>query len=319
MKRELRSVAADPNQEESQAVRWRTCLEDQSRSLYGALRKEVTDTHSAETFRSGERMFCDRCRHDKHRLDLVELVCCPEKRANSCQYDKEALPPPHTICHSCMALLVRQQESFMDSLIVRERRLHRGDEVQTAYIRGLLAKLIPCPLCKSPNVLTVQTAFNEGYLRKTISKDGTITQYQVHAKATAALRDNFSVEEVYENQRRPLFGCFSAKNLQTLDFRGPFSTEKGCEVPYEQTRQKPNKNWVWLELDAPDTTLLKAADGGWMYGREWRDSQKQYERDISLFHFVRTRRLLHTRVRISEEVREQLDLLHEAELAKMQK
>lgn len=322
MKREMtnlnRSTGKKDLIEESQQVRWRNSLEEQSRKLYGNLRKVVNDTHFEIKRDVVSRIICDHCKGDKLELDLVELICCPDKRPQTCPYYAEAPAPPHRVCHSCLAQLVRQYEAFLSQLIQKEKKRHPGDEVTTQYVHGLHAKLIPCPLCKTPNVLTVQTAFNEGYLRKFMSKDGTITRYQVHQKATTTLRDNFTVEEVYENQRRPLFGHFSAENLRSLDFRGNLSTERGCELPdaHDSEYRKPNKNWVWLELRAPDQTLNKAAENGWMYGSSWKDSRNDYEKEISLFHFVRTRRLLHTRVRLSNEVREELDLLQASEKSK---
>lgn len=318
MKREMERLnATRPSTDDDSAqARWRTNIEIQSRKLYGHLRKVVTDIHQTTTFHVVEKVYCDRCKMDKHDLDLVELICCPEKRPLSCPYFQEAPPPPHRVCHSCLSQVVRENSTFLRRLTEKEQKNHEGDEVQTKYVHGLReAKVIACPLCKSPNVLTVQTAFNEGYLRKHMSKDGTITRYQVHSKATSSLRDNFTVEEVYENQRRPIFGSFSASNLRTLDFRGNFSTEKGCELPNANDIefQKPNKNWVWIELRAPDLTLKKAAENGWMYGTSWADSRNDYDREISLFHFVRTRRLLHTRVRISASVRAELDAIEAAQ------
>jgi hypothetical protein len=302
----------DANEEAGPQARWRTNLELQSRKLYGHLRKVVTEVHATAIFHVPEKMYCDQCKSDKHELDLVELICFPDKRPMNCPYSPESPSPPHRICHTCLARLVRDYTTLLRSLSEKERKRHPGDEIQTEYLCNLKkAKIIACPLCKSPNVLTEQRAFNEGYLRKYISKDGTITQYQVQSKATAVLRDNFSVEEVYENQRRPLFGSFSASNLRTLDFRGNYSTEKGCELPSAIGVEfhKPNRNWVWIELRAPDVTLKKAAENGWMYGGSWMDSRNDYDRDISLFHFVRTRRLLHTRVRISPLVKEELETI----------
>jgi hypothetical protein len=177
----------------------------------------------------------------------------------------------------------------------------------TEFLRKLKVKIIPCPLCKTPNVLLQQQAsFNEGYLRKDLSRDGKITQYQVQDRVTKALQDSWTVEEVYENQRRFIFGCFSADNLRTLDFRGAFSTENGCEV--QNDHRKPNRYWVWLELDEPDRTLKKAAENGWMYASDWQTSRNNYEKEISIFHFVRTRRLLHTRIRISEALKDELKI-----------
>lgn len=307
-------VGDDANDEAGSQARWRTNLEVQSRKLYGHLRKVVTEVHAAVIFHVPEKVYCDLCKADKHELDLVDLICCPDKRPSNCPYFNESPSPPHRICHTCLARLVREYTTLLFSLSDKERKRHPGDEMQTEYLSKLTkAKIIVCPLCKSPNVLTEQRAFNEGYLRKYMSKDGTITQYQVHSKATATLRDNFSVEEVYENQRRPLFGSFSASNLRTLDFRGNYSTEKGCELPSAIGVEfhKPNRNWVWIELRAPDLTLKKAAENGWMYGGSWMDSRNDYDREISLFHFVRTRRLLHTRVRISPLVKEELEMIEE--------
>ena len=204
---------------------------------------------------------------------------------------------------------MKKYDAFLKAQAEREKLANaRDEEEQTKYIRDHVSKIIPCPICKTPNVLTVQTVFNEGVLRTFVDKNGTITQYQVHAQATKVLQDNFSVTDVYENQRRPFFGTFSANNLLTVDFRGNFSNENGIEIPNDHT--KPNKNWVWLEIDRPDLTLPRAGENGWMYGH-FRFDPESAESQISLFHFVRTRRLLHTRIRVSDAVKAELSKVAE--------
>jgi hypothetical protein len=294
-------------EDENPHLKWRANLERQTQKLYQVLRQAVTDLHSLETRKLDRNMGrCASCREAQYDLDLVEFICAPDRRHASCPY-RGRVDPPHHMCHQCIARSVKKYDAFLKAETARLAH-QRDEEEQTKFIRDHVAKIIPCTLCKTPNVLTVQTVFNEGVLRRIVDRNGTITQYLVHVQATKVLQDNFSVSDVYENQRRPFFGTFSANNLLTIDFRGNFSNENGIEIPNDH--QKPNKSWVWLEVDRPDLTLPRAGENGWMYSH-LRFDPDSAESQISLFHFVRTRRLLHTRIRVSDAVKAELQKVAE--------
>lgn len=293
-------------------VKWKEYLQVASERQARELRSEVAQIH-----RDNSRMDltpCLYCNNSTCTLELVTLQCFPERRPQTAAYDAKAVRPPHSICFSCITHLVKKQHRFLAKQIEKEREA-KEDITNLQWLHGSAIKILPCPICKSPNVMTVHTAFNEGLSRKRIEMSGATTQYQVHFAATKVLSDNFSIEEVYENERRPLFGTFSSNNMLALDWRGSFSNGGGSAV--EQSKSvKPNRAWLWLETHSPDVTLPRSGVGGWQYhSLAWPSDPMEYSADVSLFHFVRRRRLLHTRIRMSHEVLQQLSLV-EADLAR---
>lgn len=289
-------------------VKWKEYLQVASERQAKELRSEVATIH-----RDNSRMDltpCMYCGGSTCKLELVSLQCFPERRPQTAAYDPKAVAPPHAICFSCIAYLVKRQHRFFAKQIEKDREA-KEDISNAVWLNDSAIKILPCPICKSPNVLTMNTAFNEGLSRKRIEMSGATTQYQVHFAATKVLSDNFSVEEVYENERRPLFGSFDSNNMLTLDWRSNFSNGGGSAVE-RSISSKPNRAWLWLETHSPDVTLPRSGIGGWQYSAfSWPADPMEYSADVSLFHFVRRRRLLHTRIRMSQEVLQQLSLIEE--------
>jgi hypothetical protein len=296
-------VSSSPPAAGYQQAKWREYIEGASQQQWRTLRSEVAKLHREEYQSAVIR--CSWCAGTTCKLDSVDLLCHPERRPQTAAYDARADKPPHTLCISCVVHLVKNQERFLVRQLESDRRAGE-DTSQLEWLMNIPLKVLPCPLCKTPNVLTMRTAFNESLARKVVAESGAATQYKVHFSATNAVCDNFTVEEVFENERRPMFGSFSPQNVLTLDWRGRYSNGGGSAME-RSISPKPNRAWVWLETHAPDVTLPNTGVGGWQYAKfSWAADPLEYSPVISIFHFVRRRRLLHTRVRMNEDVQNRL-------------
>lgn len=275
--------------------KWRSHLQDQMKMANTMYARAVKEIHEEE--KTSETLTCMRCKQPKYRLDFTTLECCPEKQLKE-RY--KGRPPPHRFCIECVTDLIAEHKVFDASS-------------QDVVLQGLSSEamnIVVCPLCRTPNVLMAETRFHEGFARRNITRNGVMKIVVVHLGATKLLSDNFAIDECYENQRRPLFGSFSGDNLLTTDWRGNFSTPGASEIENrEEYYRKPNSSWVWLEDWRPDETL--GGCNGWMYAGRWPDNSitepmAGWDRYISLFYFVRRRRLLRTRIRLNEEVYQEL-------------
>jgi hypothetical protein len=277
--------------------RWRKHLEDSIRTVSGQYSRALHEVHEKV---KTQNITCARCRLPKYRLDFCEFLCTPEKRDNKAKFSPirpEDAKLPHRFCQDCIATLIRIQSRSVQWKMAEMEDLKK--------VLGGVLYIIPCPLCRSPNVLSFETLFQEGFERQNCAKNGVMKNYSVHQAATRRLAENYVVEECFENQRRPPFGVFTKENLLEMDWCGPFSTEgMTCIENLNVYFAPPNRSWLWLEDWEPDQTMGGAS--GWMYARRWLTNER-YENVISLFHLVRRRRLLRTRVRFDEiEIRSEL-------------
>ena len=298
------AVGLDAFTEQQNVPRWKKHLEERTRHCSAAYSRAIRDVHDRA---KEQNQRCHRCRNLKYRLDFCEFLCTPEKRENKAPYRGE--DPPHRFCQDCVTELLRVQHRA--NIVARES--DRGG--QSVITDDLL--IVPCPLCRTPNMLRSDTTFHEGFERQTCTKNGVMRLYSVHTGGTRLLTDNYVVEEHYENQRRPPFGSFSKENLLTTDWAGAHSTRgRTCIEDLEEYFAPPNKSWIWLENWTPDVTMGGAF--GWMYANRWptansSEPEAGWERVISLFHLVRRRRMLKTRIRLNEAVETELKLIKEEE------
>jgi len=319
--------------EEGGKPSWRRHLERSSTLVTTMLRRGVADLHDREVADSVAHARCMSCHEPKYELDLVELKCFADRRPPQCPVPLES-DGHHVICHRCLEQRIKRYDACLKAaedrgeskmLSARTVRnltgsltgtapvaMNSSTELPETYLRQLPVKIIPCFKCKSPNVLRVRTVFNESVLRTHgIDRNGLIREYTVESSATKVVQENYFVTGIYENQRRPFFGTFSCNNLLTLDFRGSFSTKSGIEVEHEHVFEKPNKNWVWVEVDDPQLTDSTGENGWLYYGFVW--DQGKAEKNPDLFRFLRRRHLLSTRVRLSDAIREELEKLRQEE------
>lgn len=100
-------------------------------------------------------------------------------------------------------------------------------------------------------------------------------------------------EELWENERRKLFGFkYSKNNLLPTDRRGPWSTKKG--VPRRSMDIKLPANWEWIDEWSIDKERPGVDAEGWEYAFSWKSTW--YPQPSSTTHtFVRRRRWKRTR------------------------
>lgn len=288
---------------------WYMTLQMQSHMLFRDLQQQVAKMHDEvkNPDNSKGAVVCMRCNKKRHRLDVVQFVCHPEKRA-LVRYERDH-KATHSFCHWCLETLFAQQDKYLtvkknkegDSAEDRSEREHAEFLLRLANHK---LRVLPCPECKTPNVLTQESRFFESVERhKAIDASGVMKAYANHREATFRFVDNFVVEKVYENQRRPMFGSFSKDNLLITDWGGQFTDESQAQV-LESITPPPNSAWFWIESYAADTARNGVDMNGWEYGSfSW---NSKFSARVSMFDFVRKRRLLHTRIRVSQELRAEL-------------
>eukprot|EP01012_Entosiphon_sulcatum_P057736 TRINITY_DN81584_c0_g1_i1.p1 TRINITY_DN81584_c0_g1~~TRINITY_DN81584_c0_g1_i1.p1 ORF type:complete len:372 (+),score=46.69 TRINITY_DN81584_c0_g1_i1:39-1118(+) len=110
------------------------------------------------------------------------------------------------------------------------------------------------------------------------------------------------VEHIYENQRRGIFGAFSADNLKWTDFRGPWSDQQGNPL-LKTAFTLPNASWLWVG----DWQISYERDcdrEGWRYAFNWPrtglfSGDSEWTSTATLLCWVRQRQLDRVRLRLS--------------------
>jgi hypothetical protein len=303
-----RRVALMHAQQQQQVEPWRHHLEE---SVFAGARylrvtvKRMRD-QARELTTTGAKFQCMRCQQPRFRLDLVDFEC-PRYRsgagrcranlaasgsAGGADEDDGDTPEHHLFCMGCIHQIVKDQERAREgtsaALVLRQALPERS-----------ALHVVVCPQCHVPAVVAQSQQFLEGLERDYVDR-----QYDVHLVATRLLRDNYWIDEVLENQRRPILGTFSSENLLFTDFCGAYADPRTLnEIEDEEMQHrfaKPNPAWVFLEDWTADVA-------GWEYGSSWQDLREgRGIRAVSFRMFVRSRRMLRTRVRINDEVEEDL-------------
>jgi hypothetical protein len=98
------------------------------------------------------------------------------------------------------------------------------------------------------------------------------------------------IEEIFENQRKGVFGSFS-ENLLYTDKCGPWSTRDLAPISKEQFALP--ENWKWTTDWIIDTDPSIIGDTGWRYAMDWNTS---WSVKPSKTTFVRRRRWVRERV-----------------------
>jgi hypothetical protein len=277
---------------------WRRHLEEGSARAAREIKGKLAATHTV-VLRTEQPLRCDQCNHIKYHRDMVPFSCTTSKRWSSNDdggASAASAAEHHEFCTQCVLAMLKQQWDTRQGLECTEslalmERLERSCKHRFMFVI--------CPVCRSPNVITQSTKFCDSFARERIDSR---LQFTVHVGATRMLGENQYVEELFENQRRPFFGAFSAANLFVTDFRGTYSTQEASEIEdVKKTFEKPNSSWAWVDNWSPD--LRGAPNSGWRYATRWEEMDDgKWSTIVSLFAFVRRRRMLRTRVRLNNEV-----------------
>lgn len=277
---------------------WRLHLYAEASKISRNIRKVVAEQHhNALKVATGSKLKCEGCLAQKFPLDLVEFTCT---QYTDWQRNRGEEHQTHRYCTECVAKMIRDSDDG-ERFTKCEESAMVLDEVKAACNHKM--HLVVCPVCHCPIALTSSTRFHETFNRERVDSR---LQFTVHTGATEVLSENFAVDRMCENQRRPFFGSFSSDNLLVLDFCGEKSTERESNASEVEnviaTFERPNSRWVWLEGWVPDLSLNERA--GWRY---WKNFQAKWPdgwgTEPTMFMFVRRRRLLRTRVRFNDEVR----------------
>jgi hypothetical protein len=281
---------------DGQGSSWRAHLYAETGRVARAIKKSVAEEHQrVKNSNANLRIVCQACSHHKHSLDLVVFNCVQKARGTTGETRDK-----HRFCTECVSKLLAEMSRGVKHINCAES-VSKLCEVQHRCNNNL--RIAVCPLCRCPNVLISAVRFHETFDRDRIDSR---LQFTSHLGATQILSENFSVERVCENQRRPFFGAFSQQNLLVVDFCGAISTEREtnvCEIEnLSQTAERPNKSWAWMEDWSPDLSLNSR--GGWRYARNFDAPWPGlgWGAEPTMLSFVRRRRLLRTRVRFNEEV-----------------
>ena len=288
---------------------WRRHLEAEAAGVARCIKSKVAVMHTV-VLRRLPSTRCGRCGGTKYQRDMVPFHCAAPKGQFSQDADAGGAAGAggagdvrHDFCTQCVLELLKRQWETRRDLDCGESRQAVASLERSC--RGRFMFVI-CPVCRSPNVITQSTKFCESFARERIDSR---LQFAVHVGATRMLLENYCVEEMFENQRRPFFGAFSAANLFVTDFRGHYSTQDASEIEdVGKTFEKPNSLWAWVDNWSPD--VRGAASNGWRYATRWDDDAGKWQTVVSLFAFVRRRRMLRTRLRLNHEVRSDLEGLY---------
>ena len=292
---------------------WREHLEKEAGRVARKFKEKLSEVHTQEREKLEKtRVQCAHCSERKLKEDIVSFHCSQRAsmargwKSGEAEAASATFTTVHRFCNTCVLKLLTEQMQTRSRLECSSSR-HLLEDLHVSC--GGQFAFVVCPLCRTPNVVTQQATFIESFARE---KMDSRLQFTVHIGATKLLTENFFVEEVYENQRRPMFGAFSAENLFVLDFRGKFSTRDASEVEdMERTFEKPNLSWGWADEWSPDTRI--AGMGGWLYATRWEDDDSKWHPGPPRFvSFVRKRRLLRTRIRFSAEVKAALVAIYVA-------
>ena len=286
-----RAVSGTVPKGESDGSSWRDHLLGESTRVSRALKKKVAALHQ-QVKNTNVRATCQFCGVPKYTLDLVTFNCVQHRRGGD---ERQR----HRFCTDCIKVFAKGSgpSSCPDSAAVL---------AQIGDLCRQKMHLVVCPTCRCPNVLVSAIRFNPTFDRDRVDSR---LQFTVHLGASQVVSENFSVDRVCENQRRPFFGAFSRENLLVVDFCGTISTEREMNASeienVETTYERPNRSWAWLDDWSPD--LSQNARGGWFYARDFTTPwPRAWSKEVQMLMFVRRRVLVRTRVRFNDEVRRAL-------------
>eukprot|EP00756_Hemistasia_phaeocysticola_P053822 Hpha_TRINITY_DN29771_c0_g1::TRINITY_DN29771_c0_g1_i1::g.2654::m.2654 len=244
--------------------------------------------------RRRQRHVCSRCRAMLEEAEGLELMCGQDD---------------HWHCQNCLI------DMGLKSLRrLRCRRFFARDEL----LRVLLPGLVQCARCRHPSMLLIRA--REVLWAELLSSVGVevcrtgpqpspgdqytpfrtsfVVAVEVDRDATNALQ--YHVDSIYENERRSFLGRFGSENLWVTDFRGNWSTEEG--QPRKAGRRGinlPNSAYHWMENWAVGV--------GWRYATAWPGGfvagllNGQWQREATPWTFVRRRKWLRLRLRLSDD------------------
>eukprot|EP01008_Symbiontida_sp_HLA12_P001449 NODE_255_length_1043_cov_320.768478_g252_i0.p1 GENE.NODE_255_length_1043_cov_320.768478_g252_i0~~NODE_255_length_1043_cov_320.768478_g252_i0.p1 ORF type:complete len:277 (-),score=23.11 NODE_255_length_1043_cov_320.768478_g252_i0:211-1011(-) len=217
--------------------------------------------------------------------DCDELRC----RNKHISHNVVQLPCGHKLCMGCIVNIRDKVRGYFAST---------RDPVGPVARKFLeLVVVIICPKqdCRRPHILKEEKEKLFIGFREIIRYRFTVLRQFEHNLA-------YFQADVCENQRRTLFGRFSAENLLVADFCGPWSNDAGA--PYASLQEAfhlPTSDWVWLE---EWTTSSSGPAGnrvcdpqGWGYA--WSFSGP-FASSFGPLRLVRRRKKQRIRIRISE-------------------
>eukprot|EP01060_Flectonema_neradi_P040410 TRINITY_DN919_c0_g2_i1.p1 TRINITY_DN919_c0_g2~~TRINITY_DN919_c0_g2_i1.p1 ORF type:complete len:302 (+),score=31.85 TRINITY_DN919_c0_g2_i1:118-1023(+) len=201
----------------------------------------------------------------------------------------------HWHCFKCLDTLVTKSIEFLF-----QHNFFFNDKV-----RQLLPGIVICSVCTHPSFLSSEIRYIADNPNQPFRLREDVT-FTLDVDSTNVL--TYYVESLYQNERRAFAGMFGEENLLVVDFRGAWSNEENTNYPKGRRSVKcPNASYHWI-TDWTIEKIPKKDNQGWEYALNWPGSGS-FDRFLALrwckigspTTFVRRRKWLRTRIRLSED------------------